>query len=119
MRSCKFIPEHPRITTSVVSLIKLQFLQNLRILHFSHSHFVSYLTFRDHSVIKGNCKSVHFLSKYLLLANIMVLFFINTEIVLILLQTFSTLCTLHVGRITEETFSLSLKRNSDLGIKKL
>ena len=45
---------------------------------------------------------------YLLFTNTMVLFLINTEIVLILFQIFF-FSTLHVGRIAEETCPLCLR----------
>ena len=52
---------------------------------------------------------VFFMQAFLLLANIIVPFFINTEAILIFLKLFSFFIILHVSRITEESSQSSLK----------
>ena len=84
---CKFKPEYPRAAASIHSLIKLLFSTKSMFFEI-FSHFVPYLSFRRLSLFyqreleTGNLFTFH--PVLFLLANIMVPFFINRKILLIL-----------------------------------
>ena len=84
----KFMPDYLRADASVLSVIKLLFSTTLSFLQFPPRYFVPYLSFRSlllfyHKKLKILAL---FMQLFLLLANLMVPFFVNTEILSILFQ---------------------------------
>ena len=81
------MPEYLRADASALSLIKLLFSTTLSFLQFPPRHFVPYLSFRSFLLFyHKKLKILAFFMQLFLLANVMMPFFVNTEILSILFR---------------------------------